>query len=307
LGPLQVWAYFGSVQALARPTAEAVMLLTFTAINDASLAPLPAALGPLDSTAFFLLPPAPVVVTTPVVVTVEPVTAVPPVVVPVVVVTGTIGDDLIQSTPPPPGFAVAAFGLEGSDTLAGQPGTDLQFGGPGDDELQGLDGDDAQSGGPGDDRLFAGLGNDVMAGGEGNDAMEGGLGADTFIFNADGGHDTIGDFERGVDTIHLHGFDAATFTDLLQQASVFSSRTMRGDPFVQIGFGNASLTVVGISELTASDVTLDGEVSDTFEATAAALLAGGVAADATEAPLVAVAQPPLLGASTLTDRIFLVS
>ena len=54
------------------------------------------------------------------------------------------------------------------------------------------------------DRLVAGNGDDVISGGRGddwlegcggNDTMTGGAGRDTFVFRANGGHDTITDFD----------------------------------------------------------------------------------------------------------------
>ena len=47
----------------------------------------------------------------------------------------------------------------------------------------------------GDDVVSGGRGNDWIEGGQGNDTLTGGEGRDTFVFRADGGHDTITDFD----------------------------------------------------------------------------------------------------------------
>ena len=48
----------------------------------------------------------------------------------------------------------------------------------------------------GDDTVFGGAGNDLIIGGAGDDSLLGGKGADVFLFNAEEGNDTIGDFNR---------------------------------------------------------------------------------------------------------------
>ena len=62
-------------------------------------------------------------------------------------------------------------------------------------------------GAAGEDSLFGGGGQDVLSGGIGYDRLEGGAAADQFLFNrADGGGDTIVDWQAGTDKIALKGF-----------------------------------------------------------------------------------------------------
>lgn len=116
------------------------------------------------------------------------------------------------------------YGEDGNDTLTGNGGNDVLDGGLGKDTLKGGSGfdvlrggdkSDTLSGGDGDDALYSGDGNDIELGGggndrmydsEGNDRMTGGAGADQFIFyNTDFGHDTITDFQFGIDTLDMGG------------------------------------------------------------------------------------------------------
>ena len=122
----------------------------------------------------------------------------------------------------------AIFGLWGDDKLRGHDGNDLikggdgndrLYGGEGDDNLEGGNDNDILKGGEGDDDLDGGAGNDILQGGEGADVLEGGLGDDVllggedediFVFSAGDGRDVLRDFEPGIDTITLDGFDSAT-------------------------------------------------------------------------------------------------
>lgn len=82
-------------------------------------------------------------------------------------------------------------GDAGDNALSGTVGldaADVLYGGAGDDTLSGLDGDD------------------VLIGGTGFNLLIGGDGADTFIMSPGATHDSIADFELGVDRIDLSGF-----------------------------------------------------------------------------------------------------
>ena len=96
-------------------------------------------------------------------------------------------------------------GGAGDDLLKGNRGGDTMFGLWGDDVLFGEYGDDQINGGTGNDRIFGGNGADALTGSWGDDHLSGGLGADWFYFLADQGHDTIHDFESGIDRIWLKG------------------------------------------------------------------------------------------------------
>ena len=118
-------------------------------------------------------------------------------------------------------------GHDGDDLIKGGDGNDRLYGGEGDDDLEGGNGNDILKGGEGDDDLEGGDGNDILQGGEGADVLEGGLGNDVllggedediFVFSAGDGRDVLRDFEPGIDTITLDGFDAATVDTAIANA-----------------------------------------------------------------------------------------
>jgi Ca2+-binding RTX toxin-like protein len=76
-------------------------------------------------------------------------------------------------------------------------------GGNGAEILDGKGGDDLLFGGRGADTLLGGDGDDLLAGEQGDDVLTGGAGADTFVFGKSGGHDTVTDFEVGIDHLRL--------------------------------------------------------------------------------------------------------
>lgn len=110
----------------------------------------------------------------------------------------------------------ALYGGDGNDTLTGDTGQDTLFGGTGDDKLYSGNGEDAIEGGVGNDQmdggnggdalfggagadsLSGGNGSDTLRGGAGDDQLSGGQGGDVFVFDRDGGHDTILDFDRSL-------------------------------------------------------------------------------------------------------------
>ncbi|WP_114944093.1 peroxidase family protein [Microvirga calopogonii] len=87
------------------------------------------------------------------------------------------------------------------NTLTGRVGNNALKGGAGDDVLRGMAGDDRLHGGAGQDSLNGGSGNDLLVGGSGNDRLTGGSGRDTFVFETNGGWDTVTDFRNGQDRI----------------------------------------------------------------------------------------------------------
>ncbi|MCC1491866.1 calcium-binding protein [Cognatishimia sp. F0-27] len=104
------------------------------------------------------------------------------------------------------------MGNTGNDTLNGGGGADVLEGGAdfdqlngdaGNDTLIGGQGGDLLRGGSGNDSLSGGLQNDDLGGGTGDDILTGGAGRDTFSFHFGFGHDTITDFEDGVDRIEF--------------------------------------------------------------------------------------------------------
>ena len=109
-------------------------------------------------------------------------------------VTGTDGADRIQGS--------VVFGWVG-DTIDGGKGDDYIYSHGGDDMVQGGEGSDLIFAGTGNDTVNGGADNDIIYGNEGNDAINGGSGndlltggdgADRFVFDGNGGDDTIDDF-----------------------------------------------------------------------------------------------------------------
>ncbi|MBO6824966.1 MAG: choice-of-anchor I family protein [Sneathiella sp.] len=118
---------------------------------------------------------------------------------------GGFGDDLIN-------------GGNGDDHLRGSFGDDMLNGGAGDDLIRGGFGDDMLMGGEGADDLRGSFGDDVLEGGEGDDVLRGGAGEDNFIFNMGDGSDLIRDYQPGIDTITIKGYDATTVEHAIDNA-----------------------------------------------------------------------------------------
>ena len=86
------------------------------------------------------------------------------------------------------------YGGEGNDGHFGGMGNDTLWGANGNDRFFGERGDDAIDGGADDDTIFGGSGFDTLIGNAGNDLIFGNFNADLFVFQANHGQDTIGDF-----------------------------------------------------------------------------------------------------------------
>jgi serralysin len=142
------------------------------------------------------------------------------------------------------------FGDQGNDNLLGGGRNDSLFGGDGRDTLKGQKGRDELSGDNGSDTLLGGGGNDSLSGGashdilhgqKGRDVLTGGSGRDAFVFNRGDGHDTITDFEVGIDHIQIgRGASRLRQLDFEQQ----------GDD-VLVSFRNVEITV---EEMTVSEI-----------------------------------------------------
>jgi hypothetical protein len=108
----------------------------------------------------------------------------------------------------------------------------------------------------GNDRLVSGTGNDDMWGDVAYSGYTSGpvdlnrvtTGHDIFVFSANNGNDTIHDFRQGEDKIELQGIGVESF-DALMAASHLS----QGDTNTVITFGSNTITVIGITELSAAD------------------------------------------------------
>ncbi len=125
---------------------------------------------------------------------------------------------------------------------------DLIFGSNNGDFIDGGSENDTLFGVGGGDTLIGGAGVDQIEGGDGNDTMTGGTEADTFIFRSLGsslfqsprpgdGHDTILDFEIGVDRL---GFVGAELADLAIEQVGAGTRITYAD-------GEASITLQNVS------------------------------------------------------------
>ncbi|MFP4219755.1 MAG: DUF4347 domain-containing protein [Phormidium sp.] len=90
-----------------------------------------------------------------------------------------------------------------NDDLNGNAGNDYLFGNRGQDILNGGEGNDTLFGGRDNDVIFGGTGDDTLSGDLGDDTLTGGDGADHFVYKDLHGHDTIIDFQVGVDAIAL--------------------------------------------------------------------------------------------------------
>ena len=95
------------------------------------------------------------------------------------------------------------YGSSGPDTLTGSSGTDY---------LSGYGGDDTLEGGGGNAVLDGGQGDDFLSGDGGTDRSQGGTGSDTFAFTRGSGHDTITDFQVGIDRITVSGVSEYQFS-----------------------------------------------------------------------------------------------
>jgi Ca2+-binding RTX toxin-like protein len=139
------------------------------------------------------------------------------------------------------------YGGSGDDRLNGASGNDRLDGGRGNDQLEGGSGNDHLYGGAGNDRLSGGSGNDRLYGGSGNDRLSGGAGDDTFVFQKNGGSDTVTDFRDGHDRIDARGLSGV---DGLSDLNV-----VQVDQDVMIAHGTDILVLKGVtvSDLDNSD------------------------------------------------------
>jgi Ca2+-binding RTX toxin-like protein len=131
--------------------------------------------------------------------------------------------------------------------LTGNVGDNALRGGSGHDILKGMAGDDRLDGGSGRDKLYGGSGSDVLKGGSGNDRLSGGSGEDTFVFQKNGGSDTVTDFRDGHDRIDARGLSGV---DSLSDLNV-----VQGEHDVMLAHGTDILVLKGVtvSDLDNSD------------------------------------------------------
>ena len=97
----------------------------------------------------------------------------------------------------------------------------------------------------GNDFIKGSRSDDVIIGGAGNDQIAGGTGSDTFVFRAGDGHDTIEDFEIGIDRIDLTSFgfsDEALDSSMLTFEAREEGLSLQIDGEGSILFEHISLT-----------------------------------------------------------------
>ncbi|MEG4970203.1 hypothetical protein QUB11_26685, partial [Microcoleus sp. B6-A1] len=99
------------------------------------------------------------------------------------------------------GVSVAANDQQ--DCINGGDGDDLLYGNEGQDTINGDAGSDTLIGGKDNDLLNGGAGDDWLFGDLGEDTLIGGIGFDRYVLSADGGIDTVINFEVGVDKFVL--------------------------------------------------------------------------------------------------------
>ena len=140
-------------------------------------------------------------------------------------------------------------GTSGNDRLVGTLASEEFRGFAGDDRIFGGGGNDLLRGGDGNDKLFGGSGNDRLRGDHGDDILTGGAGNDRFIFDLQGGTDTVKDYQDEVDRLDFTNFHLAGFDDLMSHAAQVGNNTV----FTMAGGETIILENVLISVLDAGD------------------------------------------------------
>lgn len=124
--------------------------------------------------------------------------------------------------------------------IEGTSGPDNLTGSIGDDDIRGRQGDDTIAGRDGDDRLRGDKGDDLLTGNDGRDR---------FIFNLQGGDDTVTDFADGQDRLDFTNFHFASAQQLLDHAEQVGSDVV----FTLDGGETVTLDNVKLAALDASD------------------------------------------------------
>lgn len=148
------------------------------------------------------------------------------------------------------GTATVTAGHGGKVTVIAGSGANSVAAGSGHSTLLGGSGADTFRGGDGVSSMVGGSSANVFIGGEGKDTMVANLSAASNLFtfdkNQDGGTHTIDNFVAGQDHLKLVGYTTA---DALNHAHVAGGNTV-------IDFSDGtSITLVGYSHLTATDIT----------------------------------------------------
>ena len=134
----------------------------------------------------------------------------------------------------------------GLDLINAGAGSDTIDGGADADTINAGGGDDLINGNIGNDTLTGGAGNDTLIGGGGDDLLTGDGGGDLFVLDAQGGANSIQDFNPTQDLLGLA--DEITFDDL----------TITGSSDAAIAFEGETIGI--IANIAASDLTADNFV-----------------------------------------------
>lgn len=143
----------------------------------------------------------------------------------------------------------------------------VREGGSGPDNLTGTNRNDILRGHGGNDQLVGRGGNDLLAGGAGNDTIRSGAGRDVIEFQDGDGRDTVSDFQRGSDLIHLdvHIFKPDLGDDQIDSFEELESMIALGQVGMQTTGNSLTLTfdggdvlrIRGIHDLDARDWTFE--------------------------------------------------
>ncbi|MBX9456267.1 MAG: hypothetical protein KL863_09740 [Rhizobium sp.] len=126
---------------------------------------------------------------------------------------------------------VTAYGIDGFDGM-------VQYVLKGKDSMLGSKISDALGGEAGADKIYGKNGDDIISGHGGNDKLWGGKGSDTFVFDLNGGHDKIYDFDA------VGGGDDQDYLSLLNGMDYDIAKQGK-NVVVDLG-AEGSITLVGV-------------------------------------------------------------
>ncbi len=136
------------------------------------------------------------------------------------------------------------------DDIRGEATGNVLRGNTGDDYLSGRAGADKLFGQFGQDTINGGNGNDLIQGGQGDDILRGGAARDRFIFEVNGDHDIVRDFEDGFDKIDVIDFGFANAAAAIAAASQVGNHVV-----FSFGTGDtARIDNFNIADLDATDL-----------------------------------------------------
>ena len=140
-----------------------------------------------------------------------------------------------------------------NNTLRGTAGEDDIRGREGNDRLIGRGGNDELRGDEGSDTLLGGSGNDRLRGDKGHDRLTGGADNDRFIFNRQGGTDTVTDYNDDEDRLDFSNFNTTA------QAIIDNAEQVGDDVVITMDTGEVvRLLDTQKSELDSSDFIVTG-------------------------------------------------